>query len=168
MAAQKIKIFILSLLWIFACIGCNSITKIHHSTLERMYQVQDEIAEISKKMQDIEQIMLYVGRVRDGPLADAALDVAIAIHGEPDEMEKRYAENITVAEIETLRAQVASLANRRAQLEAISAGGRRRVMNEAYSMHGIESRYKLLETIVGNCAMAVCVTVVIFVIRKLM
>jgi hypothetical protein len=33
--------------------------------------------------------MLYVGRIRDSPLADDALDVAIAIHGQPDDTEKR-------------------------------------------------------------------------------
>jgi hypothetical protein len=39
--------------------------------------------------------MLYAGRVKSPPMADLALDVAIAIHGEPDEAEKVYASYIT-------------------------------------------------------------------------
>jgi tellurite resistance protein len=147
-------------------VGCGSVAKSHHSRLERVYRTHDEIAEISKKLQDIEQIMLYVGRINGGPLANAALDIAIAIHGEPDATEKKYAENITAAEIETLGKYAMELVGKRTYLETISAREKSKLLDEAYSIHGMESRYKLLETITNGCAMALCVAVAFFLLKK--
>jgi hypothetical protein len=141
--------------------------KTHHSRLERIYHAHDEIVEISKKLQDIEQMMLYAGRIKDSPLADAALDVAIAIHGEPDEAEKKYAESITFDSLKVIEKQVISLIKRRANLEALANKERRKVIDEAYAIHAMETRYKLFKEIVFNCSAVICVAVAIFFLRKI-
>jgi predicted nucleotidyltransferase len=158
------KIFFLCLA--IAATGCNSIAKTHHQRLERISRAHDEIANISKKLQDIEQIMLYIGRVRDSPLADAALDVAISIHGEPDDSEKQFAEKITADAVEAVSASVLKLKKRKAALELISQKDRQEAIDESYALHAMESRYKFFEGLMSNCAMAVCAIVAIFMLKK--
>jgi hypothetical protein len=149
-----------------AIFGCGSVSKMHHARLERIYRTQDMAEEISKKLQDIEQIMLYVGRIKDGALANMALDVAIAIHGDPDSVEKKYAENITADEIDAMKSNVAVLLKQKAHLEAISSKEKRIAMDEAYSIRGIENRYNFLEAIVTNCTVAIGITAALFFLKK--
>ncbi|MDR1413385.1 MAG: hypothetical protein LBI56_00375 [Puniceicoccales bacterium] len=164
--AAPVNILIVSLIFI-CCGGCNSIAKMHHSRLERIYRIHGEIAEISKQLQDIEQIMLYVGRIKDTPLADAALDVAIAIQGEPDESEKRYAESITLESLEPIKLQVIDLVNLRSKLELISLKENQKAIDDSYAIRAIESRYQFLEKLIFKCAAGVCIVVAIFFLKKI-
>jgi hypothetical protein len=126
----------------------------------------DEIARISKKLQDIEQIMLYVGRIKDSPLADAALDVAIAIHGAPDEAEKRHADAITIDDIEAAGALAVDLLKRRARLEEISATERKKAMDESFSLYAMETKYGTLRRFTAGCSLLLGLAVAFLLMRK--
>jgi hypothetical protein len=146
--------------------GCHSVAKTHHGRLERIWRVGDEIAEISERLRDIEQTMLYVGRIRDVPLADAALDVAIAIHGAPDDAEKRHAETITAEDIKNTGVAVADLLRKRAHLEEISAAERRKATDESLSLYAMESKYQSLQRLVFGVSLAIGVAVVLCCVRR--
>ncbi|MDR1432964.1 MAG: hypothetical protein LBI61_01310 [Puniceicoccales bacterium] len=165
--ASKFRFFAIAAL-ILPCIcgGCRSIAKAHHSRLDKISRTRGEIAEISEKLRDIEQVMLYVGRIKTGDVANAALDVAIAIHGGPDEAEKKYAQVVTLEEIEVMRTQVVKLARRRANLEALSCKETKRAIDEAYSIHAMESRYEFLERLVSNCVIATCIAIAVLLLRR--
>ncbi|MDR2779192.1 MAG: hypothetical protein LBB16_02800 [Puniceicoccales bacterium] len=143
--------------------GCNSIARTHHERLERIYHTQNEIIEISKKLQDIEQTMLYVGRIKDGALANAALDIAIAIHGEPDDFEKKYAERVTMESIATTKVYAMDLVKQRAVLESLARKEKKKTMEEAYAMYAQEIRHNFLKQLVSMCTIAVvCFLVILF------
>jgi hypothetical protein len=148
------------------CCGCESVAKAHLQRLERIYHTGNEIIEISKNLQDIEQMMLYVGRIKDSPMADAALDVAIAIHGEPDDTERKYAENMTMDSLEAVKIHAMDLVKKRANLEMITAKEKQKSIGESYSFYSLESRYKFLQRLVTNCSMVVCAVVAIFFLRR--
>ncbi|MDR2737975.1 MAG: hypothetical protein LBB18_03490 [Puniceicoccales bacterium] len=152
---------------ILGIVGCSSTAKTHHQRLERICRVHDEIAEIARELQDIQQIMLYVGRIRDNPIADRALDVAISIHGEPDVAEKQFAENMTIAEIEKISASAAELLKRMATLEAISRKEKAKAIDESYAIHALESRYKFCEQLISRCLVAVCAVAAFLFLRKI-
>ncbi|MDR1401732.1 MAG: hypothetical protein LBI81_02120 [Puniceicoccales bacterium] len=159
-------VLIISVLVFAFCGGCSSLAKTHQARLERIYRVHGEIAEIAKKLQDIEQIMLYVGRIKDSPLADAALNVAIAIHGEPDEAEKKYAETITLESIEAIGEEVVDLLKLRSKLETISLREKQKSISDAHAIYAIEIRYKFFEKLMLKCAVVVCAVVAIFFLKK--
>jgi hypothetical protein len=158
--------FICSVALIGLC-GCNSIVQPHRERLERIYRVHDGILGISKKLQDIEQTMLYVGRIKDGPLADAALDVAIAIHGEPDAFEKRYAENITMESIASTKIYAIDLVKQRAALESFAHKEKKKSIEETHAMYAQEIQYNFLKRLVSTCTITVvCVIAAYFFARK--
>ncbi|MDR0741851.1 MAG: hypothetical protein LBE98_00085 [Puniceicoccales bacterium] len=147
--------------------GCNSIVKPHVERLERIYRTHDGIMGISKKLQDIEQTMLYVGRIKDGPLADAALDVAIAIHGEPDDFEKRYAENITMESIASTKIYAMNLVKQRTALESFAHKEKKKTIKEAHTMYVQEIQYNFLKQLVSTGVIAVvCIVVAYIFMRK--
>ncbi|MDR1457723.1 MAG: hypothetical protein LBI47_02665 [Puniceicoccales bacterium] len=148
--------------------GCNSIVKPHRERLERIYRAHDGIVGISKKLQDIEQTMLYVGRIKDGPLADAALDVAIAIHGEPDNFEKKYAENITMESIASTKVYAIDLVKQKTALEAFARKEKKKAIEETHAMYAQEVQYNFLKRLVSTCTVAVvCAIVAYFFTRRL-
>ncbi|MDR2776866.1 MAG: hypothetical protein LBB17_02375 [Puniceicoccales bacterium] len=147
--------------------GCNSIVKPHMERLERIYRAYDGITGISKKLQDIEQTMLYVGRIKDGPLADAALDVAIAIHGEPDDFEKRYAENITMESIASTKIYAVDLVKQKTALESLVHKEKKKAIEEAHTMYVQEIQYSFLKQLVSTCGIAmICIIVAHIFTRK--
>jgi hypothetical protein len=122
---------------------------------------------ISKKLQDIEQTMLYVGRIKDGPLANAALDVAIAIHGEPDDFEKRYAENITMESIASIKVYAVDLVKQKAALESLAHKEKKKSIEETHAMYAQEIQYNFLKQLVSVGVIAVvCIIVAYFFARK--
>ncbi|MDR2628403.1 MAG: hypothetical protein LBC30_00135 [Puniceicoccales bacterium] len=147
--------------------GCNSMVKPHRERLERIYRAHDGILGISKKLQDIEQTMLYVGRIKDGPLADAALDVAIAIHGEPDDFEKRYAENITMESIASTKIYAMDLVKQREALKSFVHKEKKKSIEETQAMYAQEIRYGFLKQLLSTCVVTViCIIVVCFFTKK--
>jgi hypothetical protein len=147
--------------------GCNSIAKNHQERLEKIYLVRDRIDAISRELQDMVQIMLHVGRFRDSPLADNALDVAIAIEGEPDELEKKHAQNITADEIEHMKTHAQDLMRQRSSLEITASREKQKIIGEAQSMRALESRYKFFEKLFSNCALGFGIAAAIFIFRRL-
>lgn len=141
--------------------------KPHRERLERIYRAHDGIVGISKKLQDIEQTMLYVGRIKDGPLADAALDVAIAIHGEPDDFEKKYAENITMESIASAKVYAIDLVKQKAALESFARKEKKKTIEETHAMYAQEIQYNFLKRIASTCTVAViCVIAAYFFTRR--
>jgi hypothetical protein len=155
---------------IFAAIaaigGCHSVAETHHSRLQRLHRTHGEICEISAQLRDIEQIMLYVGRVRESPLADAALDVAIAIEGEPDELERRYAETVTMDEIGATGARALKLVKQLRAMEALSVDDRMKAVAEAQSIRTMEGEYKLLKRLISGFTAAIGAAAIIFIAIK--
>ncbi|MDR2603592.1 MAG: hypothetical protein LBC11_03485 [Puniceicoccales bacterium] len=147
--------------------GCNSIVKPHRERLERIYRAHDGIAGISKKLQDIEQTMLYVGRIKDGPLADAALDVAIAIHGEPDDFEKKYAENITMESIASTKVYAIDLVKQKEALESFARKEKKKAIEETHAMYAQEIQYNFLKRLASiGVVTVVCIIVAYFFIGR--
>ncbi|MDR2603555.1 MAG: hypothetical protein LBC11_03280 [Puniceicoccales bacterium] len=52
--------------------GCSSLAHSHRQQLEKVYGAHDEIVKISSQLQDIQQVMLYAGRVNDSPISSMA------------------------------------------------------------------------------------------------
>jgi predicted nucleotidyltransferase len=146
--------------------GCASMARMHHERLERIHRTHDEVIEISKKLEDIEQMMLYIGRIRVGALANAALDVAIFINGEPDDDEKKYAESITIEAIQSLKIHAAKLMKRQEKLRAIFREDERKAIDESYAIHAMESRHQFIEKIFTNCLVATCIVGTIFFLKR--
>ncbi|MDR3144559.1 MAG: hypothetical protein LBT64_03630 [Puniceicoccales bacterium] len=158
--------FLLPLVICAAICGCSSAARNHQERLERIYTTCDRISEISDELQDIEQMMLCVGRIRDSPLADDALDVALAIHGEPDELEKARAKNISADEIRSIKMHAMDLVKQKSALEFAASRERRRVMGEARAMEALEIRHRFFEKLVSNCAIGFGVITAIFIFRR--
>jgi hypothetical protein len=132
--------------------GCSSLAHSHRLRLEKVYNAHDEIVNISSQLRDMEQVMLYAGRVNDSPIADMALDVAIAIQGEPDDSEKVFASNLTNAAISKEMARANKLLKRKQQLIHIIDGQRDTILNDISSIASLETKYQLISKTLAKCA----------------
>jgi hypothetical protein len=146
--------------------GCNSIVDSHRLRLEKIYRAHDEIATISSQLQDIEQVMLYAGRIKDPPIATLALDVAIAIHGEPDEAEKVYASNITTPMIEREMARVEKLLKRKNFLVGAISSEKNNIPKDLSALSSLETKYLFFSKLFTRGAIALGVLLSLFLFLK--
>jgi hypothetical protein len=117
-----------------------------------VYKAHGEIGTISSQLQDIQQVMLYAGRVNDSPIADMALDVAIAIQGEPDDGEKAYAANITKDRLKHEMARANKLLKRKRKLVSSIDGKKNTIARDISSIASMESKYELISRSLAKIA----------------
>jgi hypothetical protein len=96
--------------------------------------------------------MLYAGRVNDSPISSMALDVAIAIQGEPDDGEKAYASTITKSAIGKEMARANKLLKRKQQLIHVIHGQKDAIAKDLSSIASLESKYHLVSQSLTKCA----------------
>jgi hypothetical protein len=142
--------------------GCSSLAHSHRLHLEKLYHAHGEIVKISSQLQDIQQVMLYAGRVNDSPISSMALDVAIAIQGEPDEAEKAYASTITKAAIGKEMARAKKLIKRKQQLISIIDGQKDTIAKDISSIVSLESKYQLVSKSLTKCAIFATFAIFLF------
>jgi ParB-like chromosome segregation protein Spo0J len=109
-----------------------------------VYGAHEEIVTISSQLQDMQQVMLYAGRVNDSPLADMALDVAIAIQGEPDDKEKTYAANIIKDLLKKDMARADKLLRRKQKLISAIDAQKDTIAKDISSIASLETKYELI------------------------
>jgi hypothetical protein len=122
--------------------------------------------DIAENLRNIEQTMLYVARVRDGPLANAAIDVLIAIHGEPDDLEKSYADGMTLKTIAEERKRAATLVSRRDKLRIFMATERQNISSDIPSLQRLETKYDIISSIIRNLSIGAGLLLFAFFIGK--
>jgi hypothetical protein len=132
--------------------GCSSLSDSHRRHLEMVYNAHDEMVDISSKLQDIQQVMLYAGRVNDSPIADMAFDVAIAIQGEPDDTEKAYATTITKDMLKKEMARANKLLKRKQHLISTIDSQKNAIARDISSIASLESRYNLISRSLAKVA----------------
>jgi hypothetical protein len=148
-------------------VGCQSIAVEHGNRLRSVNRARDGIVEVSKKLDDIAQTMLYAGRIHDAPLADLALDVAIAIHGEPDDGEKAYAQALTPEAIERDRISVEKLLAKRNSLRAFIAEEGKKLDSDIAKLVKIEAEYVFLRALPWKFAIGIGGIVLVFLRGRL-
>ena len=157
------------LLLLLAAAGCStsaSISGEHRRRLEDLHAARQSISLINNELQDIEQVMLYAGRLHSGPLADAALDIAIAIHGEPDDQEKLYAQNITIPLIHKDKARALSLIARRNALQASIDRMHISIGSDLTKLAKLEGKYEHASKLISTCILAGSAAILIFLVLK--
>jgi hypothetical protein len=132
----------------------------HGGRLDSVRRAQGELAAVSKKLDDIAQTMLFAGRIHDAPLADLALDVAIAIHGEPDDREKNYAKNITPELIAKDKDRAAKLLAERNSLHSFLAKEGKRLGGDVVALAKLEMERNFFRGLFWKCALGVGVAVI--------
>jgi hypothetical protein len=143
-------------------IGCQSVVSQHGSRLDSVYRAQGELADVSKKLDDIAQTMLFAGRIHDAPLADFALDVAIAIHGEPDGQEKAYAQTITPELIAKDKVLAEKLLARRDSLLSFIAKEGRRLTADITALAKLEAECSFLRGLIWKFTIGIGGILLIF------
>ncbi|MDR0742713.1 MAG: hypothetical protein LBE98_04610 [Puniceicoccales bacterium] len=144
--------------------GCSSLSDSHRRRLEMVYSAHEEIVEISSQLQNIQQVMLYAGRVNDFPIADMALDAAIAIQGEPDDGEKAYASNITKRIIGKEMVRANKLLRRKQHLISPIEGQKDTIAKDISSIARMEAKYDLVSKTLAKCAIYVLFAIFFFLI----
>jgi hypothetical protein len=145
--------------------GCSSLAHSHRQRLEKVYHAHEEIVKVSSQLQDIQQVMLYAGRVNDSPIADMALDVAIAIQGEPDDREKLFAANITKDIIGKEMVRAKKLLKRKQQLIHVIDNQKDTIAKDISSIATLETKYHLVSKTIARftifASFAICCFLVI-------
>jgi hypothetical protein len=121
--------------------------------MHRLFSAQEEICAISKELGYIEQIMLKAGGIHSGTLANAALDLAISIHGAPDDDEKIYAENITIELILKDKARAKKLVARRNALKTSIDREKDIIDADLSHLSKLEAKYEYASKLISNCAL---------------
>jgi hypothetical protein len=121
---------------------------------------------ISAQIQDIAQIMLYAARVHSGELANAALDVAMSIHGQPDDREKAYAQSITAEQIRADGERASRLLAQRDALHCSIDSARSHISNDLANLHAIEAKDDFASKLISSCLLGVGGLVLIFLACK--
>jgi hypothetical protein len=134
--------------------GCSSIVSTHRRRIEKICDANSELADISSALDDIAQTLLYAGRIHDPPLADLALDVAITIHGEPDDLEKAYAQTITPELIKKDMSSVKKLLVKRDSLTSFISSENKKLDSDIVALAKIETKYAILRGLIWKCAIA--------------
>lgn len=96
--------------------------------------------------------MLYAGRVNDSPIAHMALDVAIAIQGEPDDAEKVFTANLTKDITTKEMARANKLLKQKQQLIHIIDGQRDAIANDISSIASLEKADEKLDGCLAQLA----------------
>jgi hypothetical protein len=146
--------------------GCSSSVASHRNRIHDLYAARDDILALSAQIQDIAQIMLYAGRIHSGPLADAALDVAIAIHGQPDDREKAYAQHITLEQVRADGERVSRLLAQRDALRRSIDSSRARVADDLAHLHALEAKYDFASKLISSCAIGIGILIFAFLAFK--
>jgi hypothetical protein len=144
--------------------GCSSLAHSHRQHLEKVYHAHEEIVSISSQLQDIQQVMLYAGRVNDSPISSMALDVAIAIQGEPDDAEKAYASTITKAAIGKEMVRAKKLLKRKQQLISSIDGQKDTIARDISSIASLESKYQLISKTLAKFAIFAVFAIFLFLV----
>jgi hypothetical protein len=95
-------------------------------------------------------------------LADLALDVAIAIHGEPDDQEKAYAQTITPELIAKDRVLAEKLLSKRDYLHSFIAKEGRRLTADVVTLAKLEAECSFLRGLIWKCALGIGSIILIF------
>ena len=132
--------------------GCSSLSDSHRRHMATVYDAHGEIVAISSQLQDIQQVMLYAGRVNDSPIADLALDIAIAIQGEPDDKEKAYASTITEDLIRKEMERANKLLKRKLKLIATIDSQKNAIARDITSVTRLETKYSLISQSLAKVA----------------
>jgi hypothetical protein len=106
--------------------------------------------------------MLYAGRVNDSPTADMALDVAIAIQGEPDDREKAYATTITKDLIGMEMGRADKLIKRKQKLIAIIDSQKDTIAKDISSIASLETKYSLISKAFARIAIFASLAILMF------
>jgi hypothetical protein len=138
----------------------------HRNRIRDLYAARDNIMSISAQIQDIAQIMLYAGRIHSGELANAALDVAIAIHGQPDDREKAYARSITVEQIRADGERASRLLAQRDAIHRSIDSARSHISADLANLHAIEAKYDFAPKLISSCIIGIGAIVLIFLACK--
>jgi hypothetical protein len=117
-----------------------------------VYKAHGEIGTISSQLQDIQQVMLYASRLNDPPISALALDVAIAIQGEPDDTEKAYATTITKDMLKKEMARANKLLKRKQHLISIIDSQKNTIARDISSIASLESKYDLISKSLAKVA----------------
>jgi hypothetical protein len=147
-------------------VGCRSLVEQHGGRLDSVRRAQGEIVDISAKLDDIAQTMLFAGRIHDAPLADLAIDVAIAIHGEPDNSEKAYAKNITPELIAKDKALAAKLLAKRNSLHSFIAKEGKRLSADVVALTKLEMERDFFRGLFWKCVLGIGGIVLIFLCTR--
>jgi hypothetical protein len=134
--------------------------------LDSIYRAQGDLADVSAKLDDIAQTMLFAGRIHDAPLADLALDVAIAIHGEPDNSEKAYAKNITPELIAKDKDRAAKLLARRDSLHAFIAKEGKRLSADVVALAKLEMERNFFRGLFWKCVLGIGAVAIGFILLR--
>ena len=144
--------------------GCSSLSDSHRRHLEKVYGAHGEIVAISSQLQDIQQVMLYAGRVHDSPIADMALDVAIAIQGEPDDKEKAYATTITEDLLRKEMVRADKLLRRKQKLISAIDAQKDTIARDITSVARLETKYELISKALARVAVFALVAIFFFLV----
>jgi hypothetical protein len=129
-----------------------------------VYDAHGEIVAISSQLQDIQQVMLYAGRVNDSPIAHMALDVAIAIQGEPDDKEKAYATTITKDLLRKEMGRADKLLKRKQKLIATIDSQKNAIAKDISSIASLETKYSLISKALAKVAVFSLVAIFFFLV----
>jgi hypothetical protein len=134
--------------------------------VENIRATRQSILAINGELRDIEQVMLYSATIHSGELADAALDLALAIHGDPDVQEKLYAENITIPMIRRDKARALSLIARRDALKSSIDRQQINIDGDLAKLSNLEGRYEYASKLISSCLFAGSAIILSFLIFK--
>jgi hypothetical protein len=135
-----------------SAIGCSSLAYSHRQHLEKLYHAHGEIVKISSQLQDIQQVMLYAGRVNDSPIADMALDVA----------EKAYASTITKDTIGKEMVRAKKLIKRKQQLISSIDDQKDTIAKDISSIANLETKYQLVSKTLAKFAIFAVFAIFLF------
>jgi hypothetical protein len=131
-----------------------------------IHGARQSISLINNELRDIEQVMLYAGRLHSGTLAEAALDVAIAIHGEPDDAEKLYAQNITIPLFRKDKARAMHRLDRSTSLQSAIDRLQASIGADLTKLTKLEGKYEYASKLISTCIFTAAGAILIFLTLK--
>ena len=99
---------------ILLCIcGCSSVGADAIKKAHQIVSCRAQIAKINRELQDLTQVFLYAGRMRDDDVGKLALDAALEIVGQPEDCEKALAMALTHSDVRKRSCRAADLLRER-------------------------------------------------------
>ena len=146
--------------------GCSSLAGSHRQRVDALYSARAKILAINRELQDMEQIMLHCIRIHSGALAHAAMDVLTAIHGQPDDAEKIYAQNITADLLAKDKARAIKLLTQRAALKSTIDGSRSHINADIAKLTKLEAKYEYASKLITACSIGAALLIFAFLALK--
>jgi hypothetical protein len=131
-----------------------------------LYCARAKILAINRELQDINQVMLHCARIHSGALADTAIDVLTAIHGQPDDAEKIYAQNITMDLIGKDKARAIKLLSQRAALKSTIDSSRSCINQDLARITKLEAKYEYASKLITACSIGAAILLFAFLALK--